>query len=275
MLHSLSQMSCSFFLFLISSSFLFSFSTDHIPADHFHFPTSRQEVESHFLIPTELLGLGILLLGVLLLGLLLLLGVLLPEPPPSDSLGLPLLPGSRGAESFGFGGTFGLGGAMLLQLLVLWLKRPGGELPSLFIGGWWGVVEEQGVERPEDGRDRSLLTGIRLDFVPTPPPPPSPHSLILLLLLLTQYNIHSLNCREQPARACWSSRSLVMFARRGSSRYWRLHWRLDAARAPWSRHSMLPEKPGRAAPSLPTTSSLPAGELATFHPWVNSENATY
>ena len=137
-----------------------------------------------------------------------------------------------------------MGGAMLLQLLVLWLKRPGGELPSLFIGGWWGVVEEQGVERPEDGRDRSLLTGMRLDFVPTPPPPPSPHSLILLLLLLTQYNIHSLNCREQPARACWSSRSLVMFARRGSSRYWRLHWRLDAARAPWSRHSMLPEKPG-------------------------------
>ena len=200
MLHSLSQMSCSFFLFLISSSFLFSFSTDHIPADHF--PTSRQEVESHFLIPTELLGLGILLLvllGVLLLGLPLLLGVLLPEPPPSDSLGLPLLPGSRGAESFGFGGTFGLGGAMLLQLLVLWLKRPGGELPSLFIGGWWGVVEEQGVERPEDGRERSLLTGIRLDFV-IAPTPLSPHSLILLVLL-TQDFIHSLSCNEQPARA--------------------------------------------------------------------------
>ena len=67
------------------------------------FPTSRQEVESHFLIPTELLGLGILLLGVLVL-----LGVLLPEPP-SDSLGRPL-DGSRGAESFGFGGTFGLAG---------------------------------------------------------------------------------------------------------------------------------------------------------------------
>ena len=140
------------------------------------------------MIPTELLGLGILLL------LLLLLGVLLPEtPPPSDdSLGLPLA-GSRGAESFGFGGTFGFGGActdaILLQLplLVLWLKRPGGELPSLCIGGWFRrvVVEEQGVERPEDGRERSLLTGILLDFVITPPlpppPPPSPHSLMLLL----------------------------------------------------------------------------------------------
>lgn len=162
----------------------------HIPPDH-HFPTSRQEVESHFLIPTELLGLGILLL-------LLLLGVLLPEPPPSDSLGLPL-PGSRGAESFGFGGTFGLGGAILLQLLVLWLNRPGGELPSRCIGGWRGVVEEQGVERPEDGRERSLLTGIRLDFV-IAPTPPSPHSLILLVLL-TQDFIHSLSCNEQPARA--------------------------------------------------------------------------
>ena len=148
------------------------------------------------MIPTELLGLGILLL--LLLGVD---GVLLPEPPPSDSLGLPL-PGSRGAESFGFGGTFGLGGAILLQLLllVLWLKRPGGELPSRFIGGWRGVlVEEQGVERPEEGRERSLLTGIRLDFVPIPPPPPSPHSLILLLPL-TQDSNHSLSCNEQPGK---------------------------------------------------------------------------
>ena len=103
----------------------------HLCSSQTDFPTSRQEVESHFLIPTELLGLGILLL------LLLELGVLLPDddPPPSDSLALPL-PGSRGAESFGFGGTFGLGGAILLQLLVLWLKRPGGELPSRCIGGW-------------------------------------------------------------------------------------------------------------------------------------------
>ena len=112
------------------------------------------------MIPTELLGLGILLL------LLVLLGVLLPDNDPSGSLALPL-PGSRGAESFGFGGTFGFGGAILLQLLVLWLKRPGGELPSRCMGGWdRGVeVDEEGVERPEDGRERSLLTGIRLDFV--------------------------------------------------------------------------------------------------------------
>ena len=145
------------------------------------FPTSRQEVESHFLIPTELLGLGILLP---------LLGVLLPEQLPSDSLGRPL-DGSRGAESFGFGGTFGLaeeGFPILLQLLVF--KRPGGELPSRCIGGWRGVVVEQGVERPEDGRERSLLTGIRLDLAITPPPPPaaSPHSLMLLLTQATQDN---------------------------------------------------------------------------------------
>ena len=89
-------------------------------------PTSRHEVESHFLIPTELLGLGILLA--------LPLGVLLPELGPSDdSLARPLA-GSRGAESFGFGGTFGL---LLcpIMLFVLWLKSPGGELVSLCIGG--------------------------------------------------------------------------------------------------------------------------------------------
>ena len=97
-------------LSLITQSSFFSHSSQqhftfhHIFASQTHLPTSRQEVESHFLIPTELLGLGILLL------LLLLLGVLLPEPPPpsDDSLGLPLA-GSRGAESFGFGGTFGFG----------------------------------------------------------------------------------------------------------------------------------------------------------------------
>ena len=88
-------------------------------------PTSRHEVESHFLIPTELLGLGILLA--------LPLGVLLPELGPSDdSLARPLA-GSRGAESFGFGGTFGL--LCPIMLFVLWLKSPGGELVSLCIGG--------------------------------------------------------------------------------------------------------------------------------------------
>ena len=157
------------------------------------------------MIPTELLGLGILLL------LLLLLGVLLPEPPSEDSLGRPLA-GIRGAESFGFGGTFGFGGAILLQLLVLWLKRPGGELPSLCIGGWFLMVDEHGVERPEDGRERSLLTGILLDLLKTPPPPPSPHSLILLLLLpllLTQeYSQHQLQpssmmmVRSRNVRCC-------------------------------------------------------------------------
>ena len=89
-------------------------------------PTSRHEVESHFLIPTELLGLGILLA--------LPLGVLLPELGPSeDSLARPLA-GSRGAESFGFGGTFGLLFCPIM-LFVLWLKSPGGELVSLCIGG--------------------------------------------------------------------------------------------------------------------------------------------
>ena len=102
------------------SQHLISIATKHTS------PTSRHEVESHFLIPTELLGLGILLA--------LPLGVLLPELGLSeDSLGRPLA-GSRGAESFGFGGTFGL---LLcpIMLFVLWLKSPGGELVSLCIGG--------------------------------------------------------------------------------------------------------------------------------------------
>ena len=78
------------------------------------------------MIPTELLGLGILLA--------LPLGVLLPELGPSeDSLARPLA-GSRGAESFGFGGTFGLLFCPIM-LFVLWLKSPGGELVSLCIGG--------------------------------------------------------------------------------------------------------------------------------------------
>ena len=217
------------------------------------FPTSRQEVESHFLIPTELLGLGILLLGVLVL-----LGVLLPEPP-SDSLGRPL-DGSRGAESFGFGGTFGLAGfPILLQLLVLWLKRPGGELPSRCIGGWRGVVEEQGVERPEEGSERSLLTGIRLDLVITPPPPPapSPHSLMLLLTQATQDNNNLLTASSPTI--CRDHHPGVLRAR-GRSRYWRL---LAGASTPQPRPRLKPsEKPARSSDKT---------RVATFQPSVSNK----
>jgi hypothetical protein len=83
-------------------------------------------------------------------------GVLLPLLPTSvtPSVWGVLRPrGPRGWDSLGLGGMGGLAGGPCL-------RSPGGEDTSLFMGGLCGRAE--GVERPEEGRERSLLTGILL-----------------------------------------------------------------------------------------------------------------
>ena len=97
-------------------------------------------MESHFFIPELFLGLGILDPGEAAGG---------GEAGPGADLCMML--------RLGFGASGGRG-------LVPVTSIPGGELASLCSPGTEVTEEDimQGVERPEDGRDCSLLTGILL-----------------------------------------------------------------------------------------------------------------
>lgn len=148
-------------------------------------------------------------------------GVLLPLPP-SWGWGRPL---RVGADSLGFGGRGGRAGA--------WRRRPGGEEASLCMGG--RDMEAEGVERPEDGRERSLLTGILLG---SPLAPWSPASLAI-------------------TPACLVLPSLLL-PLRAPPRYWR-HW------AP---------APGSSAGALAPRRNWAAREGGGGHfPWAENRSA--